>query len=77
MMSEDFAWFKENYGNLQEKYGDSFIAIKDRRVLGIYSSYADAVRNTQQAEPLGSFIVQECRTDREAYHASIVSMNFC
>ena len=29
-MSEDFNWFKEHYSEFQDKYGKSFIAIKNK-----------------------------------------------
>ena len=37
-MSEDFAWFKEHYTDFQKKYGESFIAIKTKKILGVYDS---------------------------------------
>ena len=43
-MSEDFAWFKEHYTDFQKKYGESFIAIKTKKILGVYDSYGNGVR---------------------------------
>ena len=75
-MDKDFAWFKDNYTKLQEQYGNVFIVIKNQEVLGAYDSYASAVRTTIQTEELGTFIVQECNKDYEAYQCSIAYMNF-
>lgn len=75
-MSEDFAWFKEHYAEFQKKYGVAFLAIKDKEVLGVYGSYGEAVRKTSAKEKLGTFIVQECNPQYEAYLCSIASMNF-
>ena len=75
-MSEDFAWFKENYPEFQNKYGHSFIAIKNKRILGVYNTYGEGVRETMKTEELGSFIVQACSPNNIAYQCSIASMNF-
>ena len=55
-MIKDFAWFKEHYADFQKKYGESFIAIKDKKILGIYDSYGNGVRETTKTEELGTFI---------------------
>lgn len=75
-MNEDFAWFKEHYPEFQKKYGNAFIVIKNKKVLGTYKSYAEGVRETEKTEDLGTFIVQECNPKCEAYHCYISSMNF-
>lgn len=70
-MSEDFAWFKERYTDFQKKYGESFIAIKNKKILGVYDSYGNGVRETVKTEELGTFIVQECSPDYNAYQWDI------
>lgn len=66
-MSEDFSWFKEHYADFQKKYGESFIAIKDKKILGVYDSYGNGVRETTKTEEFGTFIVQECSPDYNVY----------
>ena len=66
-MSEDFAWFKEHYTDFQKKYGESFIAIKNKKILGVYDSYGNGVKT----EELGTFIVQECSPDYNVYQWNI------
>ena len=75
-MNENFEWFMDQYDNLRNIYGDAFLAIKDKKVLCAYSSYGDAVRETQKTEELGTFIVQECRKSGEMFQCCIASMNF-
>lgn len=75
-MEKDYVWFKDHYVELQNKYGNTFIVIKNQTVLGTFESYAKAVRSTMETEDLGTFIVQECNKDYEAYQCSIASMNF-
>ena len=71
----DFEWFVENYQNLFQQYGNSFLAIKNKSVLAAYDSYADAVRETQKKELLGTFIVQKCDGTESAYSNYIASFN--
>lgn len=75
-MMEDFLWFKDNYNVFQKKYGNSFIVIKNKKVLGNYNSYAEGVKKTLETEEIGTFIVQECSLDFEAYNSYIASMDF-
>ena len=57
-MSEDFAWFKEHYTEFQDKYGKSFIAIKNKTVLGVYDTYGKGVRETSKTEELGQYAIR-------------------
>lgn len=74
-MYGDYEWFEEHYKDFQNKYGDAFIAIKNKQVLGVYETYGQGVRETQKTEELGTFLVQECKKDSLA-HCWIASMNF-
>ncbi len=76
MMSDDFKWFIDHYDEIEKKYGDSFVAIKNKKILGSYKSYAEGVRETEKTEELGTFIVQECSRDHLAYQCSVATM-FC
>lgn len=73
-MKEDYEWFIKRYDELSQIYGDSFIAIKNKQVLKAYSTYAEAVRETQKTEPLGTFIVQKCRKSGETPHCTVTSI---
>ncbi|MBQ6425763.1 MAG: hypothetical protein IJJ92_03040 [Clostridia bacterium] len=76
MQSDDFKWYKEHLNELFNQYGTRFVAIKEQKVLGSYSTYAEAVKETQKKEELGSFIVQQCGKDESAYTVYISSINF-
>lgn len=72
-MRSDFNWFLNNYNDLYKQYGHKFLAIKDKKIIGVYDSVRQAVDEIK--EPLGTFIVQECNGDSSAYTNSIAS--FC
>jgi hypothetical protein len=76
MQDRDFEWFLENYNDLYDKYGRSFLAIKNEKVLGVYSSFNEAVDATLLSEEIGTFIVQECNGNESAYTVQIASMHF-
>jgi len=76
MQDKDFKWFLENYTDLYDKYGRSFLAIKNENVLGAYTSFSEAVETTVQTEELGTFIIQECNGNESAYTVQIASMHF-
>jgi len=76
MQDKDFIWFKENYMNLFQQYGQSYLAIKNKTVLGSYNSYADAVNDITKNHEIGSFIIQYCNGDESAYTNYISSFNF-
>lgn len=77
MLENEFQWFLENYDELYKQHGVSFLAIKNKSVLGVYQSYAEGVKKTLENEELGTFIVQKCNGDESAYTNYISSTNFC
>ena len=76
MQYVDFQWFIEHYQELYEKYGCSYIVIKNKTVLGTYSNFREAVDATSLTENVGTFIVQECSGDESAYTMQLVSVSF-
>lgn len=75
-MDKNYEWFLQQYDSLRREFGDAFLVIKDQHVFSVYSSYGEAVRETVKTEPLGTFIVQECKANGEMYQCCIASMNF-
>ena len=58
--SSDYDWFIDNYDKIVDEFGTGYIVIKNKTVLGRYTSYAEGVRTTMLHEPIGTFIVQKC-----------------
>lgn len=44
MLQNEYKWFLDNYADLYKQYGASFLAIKNKTVLGVYHSYAEGVK---------------------------------
>lgn len=67
MREDDFKWFIDNYNELYQQYGHSYLAIKNKTVLGSYKTVVDAVNETSESEEPGTFIVQECNGKESGY----------
>jgi hypothetical protein len=76
MQETDYKWFVENYNDLFKKYGHSYLAIKNKEVIGEYDNFSTAVHETTKTHELGTFIVQHCNGSTSAYTVHIASMNF-
>ena len=68
-MLKDFKFFLDNIEKLYEQYGNKYVAIKNERILGAYSSIKEAVETTSQSEKFGTFIVQQCAPNAECVTA--------
>lgn len=73
-INNDYKWFVSNNKKLFKKYGAKYLAIKNKKVIGVYDSVGEGVEITQQTEKLGTFIVQKCGKDESAYTFYISSL---
>ena len=74
---EDYNWYKNNYNDLFKKYGNCFLVIKDKEVLGNYVTFAEALKKTKVEYELGSFIIQRCNGTESAYTSYNVTAYSC
>ena len=56
-----------------KKYGHKFIAIKNRKIIGIFDDKNIALDTTSGKYKLGTFIVQECNGNESGYTNYITS----
>lgn len=70
---EDFNFFLQQYDELYKKYGKCFVAIKNKKILGIFHSEEEAIDITSSEYELGEFIIQECNGDESGYTNYITS----
>ena len=56
----DYKWFEENLGELYQRYGDAYVIIKNKTVLGSYRTFHKAVEIARETECPGTYIVQKC-----------------
>jgi hypothetical protein len=55
----DYMWFTENFDNLYQEYGESYLIIKQRSVIGAYKNHSEAYANAIKSNSLGTFIIQK------------------
>ena len=71
MRIDDFNWFISEYMNIYHKYGRCYVAIKNKTILGAYSSAREAIDNVSKKYQRGTFIVQECNGNPSGYTCTI------
>lgn len=71
---KDFEYFVKNYKKLYDEYGHTFIAIKNKQILGSYNSVLEAIANLEGSYDVGTYIIQECAEDESAYRTSIMRL---
>lgn len=67
----DFYYFVKNYQKLYTEYGLSYIALKDKTVLGAFKSPSEAFDTLADKYQVGTYIIQKCTGDESAYHDTI------
>jgi len=66
-LESEFKFYLEHQEEFVKKYSGKVIVIKEGKVLGVYDSELQAVRETSREHDLGSFLVQKCEPGAEAY----------
>lgn len=69
MQEVDFHWFLEHYQELYEEYGKCYVIVKNKHVLGVSKTMIEGVKQAEQTEEPGTFIVQCCNGDESGYTA--------
>lgn len=59
MAIKNYNYFKKHLRELNRRYGNKFIVLKDCRVIGAYDTFDDAYKTTIKSEQLGTFIIQK------------------
>ena len=64
---DEFKYYLEHKDEFVKKYNGKMLVIKDRRIIGVYDSEIEAVRETAKTHPLGTFLVQKCEPGSESH----------
>ncbi|MBA7512957.1 hypothetical protein ES705_04966 [subsurface metagenome] len=72
-LEKEFKYYIKNQNKLVKRYNNKCIVIKNKKVIGVYDSEAEAVQETSKNEPLGTFLVQKCTPGEEDYTVTIYS----
>jgi hypothetical protein len=66
-LKKEFEYYLAHQDELVRQYNGKFIVIKDEKILGSYDDELAAVTETQKAEPIGTFLVQQVTPGTSAY----------
>ena len=70
----DFEYFISIYQDLYNKYGESFIALKNKKILGAFKTVNEAIQALSDKYKLGTYIVQKCNGDESGYTATVAGL---
>lgn len=76
LRSSDYEWFRMNHKILYEKYGECFLVIKNKTIIGVYKNIHEGIRETEKNEEKGTFIIQPCVENIEDTYFDIVTPFF-
>ncbi|MCB8942578.1 MAG: hypothetical protein H6658_02260 [Ardenticatenaceae bacterium] len=73
-LKEQFHYYIENQDEFVRKYDGKVIVLKDFKVVGIYRSEVEAVRQSEaQGHKLGTFLVQKVSPGPGAYTVNVAT----
>ena len=75
MLHNEFEYYLAHQEELISQYEGRYIVLKDNKVLGDYSSRIEAYKETKKHHALGTFIIQLCAADIDAYSHSFHSLS--
>ena len=67
MLHDEFKYYLDHQHELIAKYAGRYLVIKNQKVIGDYGSRIEAYRETKKTHALGTFIIQLCEADKNAY----------
>ena len=67
VLLEEFNYFLENKEELFKQYPYKILVIKNKKVIGLFETVPEAVKETSKTEQLGTFLVQKCDIDPNSY----------
>lgn len=66
-LKPEFDYYLTNQVELVKQYNGKFVAIKNKKVIGVYEDQATAIAETGKTEELGTFLVQKVTPGKEDY----------
>ena len=72
-LEKEFKYYIENQNKLVKRYNNKYVVVKNKKVIGVYDSEAEAVQETSKNEPLGTFLVQKCTLGEKDYTVTLHS----
>ena len=74
MLHDEFNYYLDHQKELLGQYEGRYLVIKNQQVIGDYGSRIEAYRETKKTHALGTFIIQLCEADTNAYSHTFHSL---
>jgi hypothetical protein len=74
MLEKEYKYYESIADELAKKYPHKFAVIKGEKVIGVYDTIPDALKETAKDNELGTFIIQQCEeVDRsiQRFHSRV------
>lgn len=66
-LEQSFKYFLDNLKEIDEKYHNKFVVIKDCKIISVYDDYKTALETTLKTHQLGTFLIQKVETNPSAF----------
>lgn len=74
MFEAELDFFKSNQDSLVEKYKGKVLVLRNKEVVGVYSTTLEAYSEAKKSFALGTFMIQPCAPGPEAYTVTISTL---
>lgn len=65
MLDKEYEFYQKNKDEFVKKYIGKFIVIKNDKIIGVYDSQVDALKESVKTNDLGTFLIQEIKGNDE------------
>lgn len=71
-MEKNYNYYVEHQKELNKKYKNKFIIIKDENIFGVYENLQEAIQNAKDMEA-GTYIIQQCVDNKnmQTFHTRV------
>lgn len=66
---DDFHWFVKNYDTIYRQYGECYVAIRNREIIGVFDSFGNACHEMEKLGKATDQIIQYCNGKESGYIA--------
>jgi len=66
-LKKEFTYYLDHQEELVKKYKRKVLVIKNCKVIGVYNSEIEAVKETSKIHEVGTFLVQKCEPGEDSY----------
>lgn len=71
-MEKNYNYYLSNQKELNKKYKNKYVIIKDEEIFGVYDNLQEAIKYAKEIEA-GTYIIQQCidKKDTQTFHTRV------